>query len=56
MKLFKMKLSLSKEKDDLSFTLLSKQKDFDAYKISCKAKFSLINKNESSILKIKLAH
>ena len=45
---------LSKEKDDLSSTLISTQKDFDAYKISCKAKFSLIDKNEISILKDKI--
>ena len=42
---------LSKKKDDLSSTLISTQKDFDAYKISCKAKFSLI---EISILKDKI--
>ena len=41
-------------KDDLYSTLLSTQKDFDAYKISCKAKFSMIDKNEISILKTKI--
>ena len=30
---------LTKEKDDLFLTLTSTQKDFDAYKIYCKAKF-----------------
>ena len=45
---------LFKEKDDLSSTLLSIQKDFDAYKISCKAKFLLVDKNEISILKDKI--
>ena len=45
---------LLKEKDDLSSTLISTQKDFDAYKISCKAKFSLIDKNKISILKDKI--
>ena len=44
---------LSKEKDDLSSTLISTQKDFDAYKISYKAKFLLLNKNEIFILKDK---
>ena len=33
----------SKEKDVLSFTLFVTQKDFDAHKVSCKAKFSLID-------------
>ena len=46
---------LSKEKDDLSPTLISIQKDFDAYKISCKAKFSSTDKNEISILKDKIS-
>ena len=45
---------LSKEIDDLSSTLISTQKDFNAYKISYKAIFSLVNKNEISILKDKL--
>ena len=47
-------ITLSKEKDDLSSTLLSTQKGFDAYKISCKAKFPIIDENEISILKIKI--
>ena len=45
---------LSKEKEDLSSTLLSTQKDFDAYKTSCKAKFLKIDENEISILKTKI--
>ena len=45
---------LSKEKDDLSFTLISTHKNFDAYKISFKENFSLINKNKISILKDKI--
>ena len=47
-------ITLSKEKDDLYSTLLLTQKDFDAYKISCKAKFSMIDENEISILKTKI--
>jgi len=35
-------------------TLLSTQKDFDAYKISCKAKFPMIDENKISILKTKI--
>ena len=37
---------LSKEKEVLFFTLQSTQKDFDAHKVSCKAKFSMINEND----------
>ena len=33
-------ITLSKEKDALSYTLISTQKDFDTYKISCKQNFS----------------
>ena len=33
---------LFKEKEVLSFTLQNTQKDFDAHKVSCKAKFSMI--------------
>jgi len=47
-------ITLSKEKDDLSSTLLSTQREFDAYKISCKAKFLMIDENEVSTLKTKI--
>ena len=43
-----------KKKDDLFSTLTSTQKDFDAYKISCKAKFSQIGKDKISMLKNKI--
>ena len=45
---------LFKEKDDLFSTLLSTQREFDAYKVSCKAKFPKIDENEISILKTKI--
>ena len=45
---------LTKEKDDLFSTLTSTQKDFDVYKISCKTKFSLIDKDKIFILKNKI--
>ena len=38
----------------MSSTLLSIQKDFDAYKTSCKAKFPKIDENEIFILKTKI--
>ena len=38
----------------MSSTLKKTQKNFDAHKISCKAKFSIIDKNEISILKNKI--
>ena len=44
---------LTKEKDLFS-TLTSTPKDFDTYKTSCKAKFSLIDKNEIFMLKNKI--
>ena len=44
---------LSKEKDILSSTLLATQKNFDAPKVSCKAKFYLIDEKEISNLKTK---
>jgi len=49
MNVFKIKLLFFKRKEALSFTLISTQKDFDAHKISCKAKFSLIDEKEISI-------
>ena len=36
----------SKEKDELSSTLISTQRDFDAYKVACKAKYPKIDENE----------
>ena len=39
--------TLSKEKDELLSTLVSTQKDFDKYKISCKGKSPLIDSNET---------
>ena len=47
-------ITLSKEKHALSSTLISTQNDFDAYKISCKAKFLMIDENEISTLKLTL--
>ena len=38
----------------MSSTLLSTQRNFDAYKVSCKAKFLKIDENEISILKTKI--
>ena len=54
MKLSATKFSCSQKKDDLFSTLTSTQKEFDAYKISCKVKFSLIDKDEISMLKNKI--
>jgi len=45
---------LFKEKEVLSFTLQNTQKDFDAHKISCKAKFPIIDENEIFTLKNKI--
>ena len=45
---------LTKERDELFSTLTSTQNDFDAYKIFCKAKFLLIDKDEISMLKNKI--
>ena len=52
--LLQNKLVISKEKEILSSTLEKTQKDFDAHKISCKAKFSIIDENEISLMKIKI--
>ena len=38
-------LVVSKEKNSLSISLQNTQKDFDAYKISCKAKFFCFDEN-----------
>ena len=46
---------LSKEKEILSSTLISTQKDFDAHKVSYKVKFLLIDEKEISMLKIKIS-
>ena len=46
--------TLTKEKEDLLSTLVSTQKDFDNYKISCKGKFPQFDKNEISMLKEKI--
>jgi len=43
-----------KEKELLSSTLQKTQKNFDAHKISCKAKFSIIDENEIFTLKNKI--
>ena len=40
-----------KKKKIFYLPLLKRHKDFDAHKISCKAKFSIIDKNEIFILK-----
>ena len=40
-----------KEKEDLFISLENTKKDFDSYKVSCKAKFSSIDENEISIMK-----
>jgi len=45
---------ISKEKEILSSTLQKTQNDFDAHKISCKAKFSIIDENKISTLKNKI--
>jgi len=52
--LLQNKLVISKEKEILSSTLEKTQKDFDAHKISCKAKFSIIDENEIFVLKNKI--
>ena len=49
-----MKLRICKEKDELLSTLVSTQKDFDNYKISCKGKFPQVNDNEITMLKEKI--
>ena len=46
--------TLTKEKDELFSTLTSTQKDFDAYKISYKGKFLLVDKDEIFMLKNKI--
>ena len=46
--------TLSKEKDELLSTLVSTEKDFDNYKISCKGKFPQVDKNEITMLKEKI--
>ena len=46
--------TLSKEKEELLSTLVSTQKDFENYKISCKGKFPQINENEIFMLKEKI--
>ena len=45
---------ISKEKDVLSISPKNVQKDFDSYKIACKAKFSSVDKNEFSNIKIRI--
>ena len=44
----------SKEKDELSSTLISTQRDFDAYRVTCKAKYLKIDENEFSMLKTRI--
>ena len=41
--------TFQKEKEVLSSTLTNTQKDFDAHKVSCKAKLSIIDENEISV-------
>jgi len=45
---------ISKEKDVLSISPKNVQKDFDNYKIARKAKFSSVDKNEFSNIKIRI--
>jgi len=45
---------VSKEKENLSLSLENTKKDFDAYKVSCKAKFRSIDENEISLMKDKI--
>ena len=46
---------LTKEKDELSSTIISTQRDFDAYRAACKAKYPKIDENEISMLKTKIS-
>ena len=46
--------NLTKEKDELLSTLVSTQKDFDNYKVSCKGKFPQVDEKEISMLKEKI--
>ena len=45
---------VSKEKDEISSNLVSTQKEFNAYKVACKAKFSKIDEKEISLLKTRI--
>ena len=45
---------LTKEKDELSSTIISTQRYFDAYRVACKAKCPKIDENEISMLKTKI--
>ena len=45
---------VSKEKDEISSNLISTQKEFSAYKVACKAKFSKIDEKEISSLKTRI--
>ena len=47
-------LFFSKEKDELSSTIISTQRDFDAYRVACKAKYPKIDENEISMLKTRI--
>ena len=44
---------VSKEKDEISSNLISTNREFDAYKVACKAKFPKTDENELSLLKLK---
>ena len=46
--------TLTKEKDELSSTIISTQREFDAYRVACKTKHPKIDENEIFMLKTKI--
>ena len=48
-------IAIIKKKDELSSIIISTQRDFDAYRVSCKAKYLKIDENEISMLKTKIS-
>ena len=45
---------VSKEKEEISSNLVSTKREFDAYKVACKAKFPKVDENELSLLKTRI--
>ena len=47
---------VSQEKNEISSNLVSTKREFEAYKVACKAKFSKVDENEFSLLKTRIVN